>query len=69
MLATGGLKRLKPPSGQFYLELGCNIPCCSGNPLEPRLPPCNGNIIRGTRLIAVPNGNNVEDWAISSVTV
>jgi hypothetical protein len=27
--------------------------------LKTSLPPCNGNVIRGTRLMAVPNGNNV----------
>jgi hypothetical protein len=36
----------------------------SGNSLEPLLPLHFRKDLRGTRLIAVPNGNNAEDWTI-----
>ena len=39
----------------------------AGIPLEPQLPPHVGNDDGGTRLVAVPNGNNAEDWAIRRV--
>ncbi len=38
----------------------------AGKPLQPLLPLYNGNIYRGTRLIAVPNGKNAKDWVIRS---
>ena len=36
----------------------------SGNPLEPLLPLLVRKPQQGTRLMAVPNGNNARDWAI-----
>ena len=41
----------------------------AGSSLELLLPPLIGNDQKGTRLIAVPNGNKVVDWAIRRVTL
>ena len=38
----------------------------AGKPLEPQIPPHSPKGFGGTRLIAVPNGNKLEDWAIRS---
>jgi hypothetical protein len=37
---------------------------CSGKPLRALTTTLIWKLIRGTRLTAVPNGNNVRDWAI-----
>ena len=39
-------------------------PLVAGNPLESLLPPTYRKVCWGTRLMAVPNGNNVKNWAI-----
>lgn len=39
-------------------------PLDAGNSLEPLLPPLHRKMLRGTRLIAEPNGNNAKDWTI-----
>ena len=52
---------MQPPS---RFNLNGDTPYKPGNPLEPQLPPLIGNYKRGTLLIAVSNGHNVEDWAI-----
>ena len=41
----------------------------AGNPLELRLPIRLEKSMRRTRLIAVPNGNNVGDWAIRQLII
>lgn len=38
----------------------------AGTSLESLLPLSYGNILKGTRLIAEPNGNNVKNWTIRS---
>ena len=38
----------------------------AGTPLEPLLPLWCWKMLRGSRLIADPDGNNVKDWAIRS---
>jgi hypothetical protein len=42
-------------------------PCC-WKPLRAFTTTFGWKHLRGTRLIDEPNGNNVKDWAISSVT-
>jgi hypothetical protein len=42
-------------------------PCC-WKPLRVFTTTCGWKHLRGTRLIDEPNGNNVKNWAISSVT-
>tara|TARA_A100001015_G_scaffold319696_2_gene443445 strand:- start:4349 stop:4492 length:144 start_codon:yes stop_codon:yes gene_type:complete len=41
----------------------------AGNSLELLLPLLLWKLIKGTRLIAEPNGNKVKDWTIRSVTI
>jgi hypothetical protein len=40
----------------------------AGSPLEPLLPLWYRNMLRGSRLIAEPDGKNVKDWVIRSAT-
>ncbi len=42
---------------------------CCGKPLRALTTTFIWKLIKGTRLIAVPNGNKVRDWAIRRVTV
>jgi hypothetical protein len=46
---------------------GSETPCC-GKPLRAFTTTHFWKRLRGTRLIAEPNGKNVKDWAIRSVT-
>ena len=49
-----------------YASCG-ETPCC-WKPLRAFTTTFGWKHLRGTRLIDEPNGNNVKDWAISSVT-
>ena len=40
----------------------------AGIPLESLLPPREGNLVWGSRLMAEPDGNNAENWAIRKLT-
>ena len=59
---------MQPPSllGNIYYSMG-KTPCC-WKPLRAFTTTFGWKHLRGTRLIDEPNGNNVKDWAISSVT-
>ena len=55
-----------PPSRMRVCAFG-KTPCC-WKPLRAFTTTFRWKHLRGTRLIDEPNGNNVKDWAISSVT-
>ena len=63
MSATASLKRVLLASGGANHR---NTTKLFGNPLRAFATTLFRKLYRGTRLIAVPNGNNAKDWAIRS---
>jgi hypothetical protein len=64
---------IKPFSGSYTTTSASHIYMAkhldAGNSLELLLPLLLWKLIKGTRLIAEPNGNKVKDWTIRSVTI